>query len=166
MGDLDHDIGDRKVDFLIGSERIEIVAFHTVRGIPAHRAGLRHHSPGNDILVMRPGVGYEIDKNFHEMVLSKLPGIVSFSKSRIVQRLENHSEFVEGQYKKRGKFKYLNRWYKFPVMTRQEKELMINELKSVSQIGENSFEVIYSDEQHSEYIGDWNGYVISDQEKP
>jgi DNA modification methylase len=114
----------------------------------------------------RNSVGYEIDKNFHEMVLSKLPGIVSFSKSRIVKRLEKHSEFVEAQYEKRGKFKYLNKWYKFPVMTLQEKELIINELKSVSQIGENSFEAIYSDEPHSAYIGDWNGYVISDQEKP
>ncbi|MCF8052526.1 MAG: site-specific DNA-methyltransferase [Desulfobacterales bacterium] len=112
----------------------------------------------------RNSVGYEIDKHFHEAILSKIPGITAFSNNRISERFEKHFEFVEAQFKKRGKFKYSNCHYQFPVMTRQETDLMINEVISVAQTGEGSFEAVYADDPQSDYVGFWDGYVMSNSE--
>lgn len=109
----------------------------------------------------RNSVGYEIDDHFHEAILSKIPGIVSFSNNRISERFQKHFEFVETQFKKKGKFKYTNSRYRFPVMTRQETDLMINEVKSVEQTGDGFFEAVYADDPQADYVGFWDGYVIS-----
>jgi DNA modification methylase len=114
----------------------------------------------------RNSIGWEIDKNFQDTIVSKLPGIVDFFNARISRRLENHFEFIESRRKRRGEFKYANSRYRFPVTTRQEKDLLINEVKSVNQVGQNSFEATYSDEPQPDYVGYWEGYVASVPEKP
>jgi len=85
--------------------------------------------------------------------------IVDFSNKRIVERLENHLEFTKERFKKKGKFKHRNKHYLFPVITGQETNLLINELKSVKQNNDNTFEVIYSDEPQNQFVGSWEGYV-------
>ena len=64
-----------------------------------------------------------------------------------------------------GKFKYANKNYLFPVMTSQETDLMINELLTVKQTDGNSFEVAYSDKPQSDFVGLWDGHVMSDADK-
>lgn len=113
----------------------------------------------------RNSVGYEIDSNFQELIESKLAGIVGFSNKRIIERLETHFDFVERQFRKMGKFKYSNRHYLFPVMTGQETDLLMNELKSVNRTEHNTFEVIYSDQPQEDYVGHWEGYVMSETDK-
>jgi len=70
-------------------------------------------------------------------------------------------EFVEDRVKIKGKFKYTNDHYQFPVMTRQETDLIINELLDVHQTGTDSFEVSYSDTPQKEYVGSWDDYILS-----
>jgi hypothetical protein len=112
----------------------------------------------------RNSIGYEIDRNFGDVISSQLQGIVDFANSRIRRRLENHIGFVESQTEKMGKFKYRNRYYKFPVMTSQETDLLINELLSVKKSDENRFEAAYSDEPQAEFIGVWDNYVLTKDE--
>jgi len=113
----------------------------------------------------RNSIGYEIDCNLSEQIISKTSGIVGFSNKRIKERLEKHLEFIEDRYKKKGKFKYANNQYQFPVMTKQETDLIINDLFSVEQIDKATFEVTYSDKPQKNYVGFWDEYVFSDSDK-
>jgi hypothetical protein len=112
----------------------------------------------------RNSVGYEIDENFKDVITSEISGVVNFSNKRIKNRLEDHLNFVESQSEKVGKFKYVNKHYQFPVMTNQETQLLINQLLSIEQPENNTFEAVYSDEPQTEFAGDWNNYVLSETE--
>lgn len=113
----------------------------------------------------RNSVNYEIDHSLRECIISRLSDIVDFSNKRIVERLENHLEFIEERFKNKGKFKHSNKHYLFPVITGQEANLLINELKSVKQDNGNTFEVIYSDEPQSNFVSSWGDYVMSETDK-
>jgi len=112
----------------------------------------------------RNSVGYEIDENFKEVVTSEFSGVVNFSNKRIKDRLEEHLNFVESRSAKAGKFKYVNKHYQFPVMTNQETQLLINQLLSIEQSENNTFEAVYSDEPQTEFAGDFP-VLGSDQAK-
>ena len=101
----------------------------------------------------RNSIGYEIDHHLREFILSKYNRIVSFSNERISKRLDHHIKFVDERFKNKGKFKYTNKNYLFPVMTRQETDLIINELVSIKHTGEDSFEVNYSDKPQIDFVG-------------
>ncbi len=113
----------------------------------------------------RNSIGYEIDSNLREQIISKSSGIVGFSNKRIQERLEKHLEFVDERFKLKGKFKHTNTHYLFPVMTKQETDLIINELLAVHPIDSDSFEASYSEDPQEEYVGSWDDYVLSDSEK-
>jgi DNA modification methylase len=113
----------------------------------------------------RNSIGYEIDNNFYDAIVSRLNGIVEFGNRRITERLENHCAFVADQFEKKGKFKYLNKNYRFPVMTNQEAALLINALQSVKQAKEGRFEVIYSDTPQKKFDGDWDNLMMMDSKE-
>jgi DNA modification methylase len=112
----------------------------------------------------RNSVGYEIDMNFRDVISSQIEGIVDYSNCRIKQRLENHISFVKSQSVKMGKFKYLNKHYKFPVMTSQEKDLLINELLSVKKDNENQYVATYSNIPQTEFVGSWKDLILTKKE--
>jgi len=112
----------------------------------------------------RNSEGYEIDVNFRDVITSGISGVVNFSNKRIKNRLEDHLNFVESRSERVGKFKYVNKHYQFPVMTSQETQLLINQLLSIKQPENNTFEAVYSDEPQTEFIRDWNNYVLSETE--
>lgn len=111
----------------------------------------------------RNSIGCEIDHNLDETIQSKLSGIVEHANKRISQRLASHLEFVEKRYRTHGKFKHANHPYRFPVVTRQETALLVNELQSVRRVDENTFEAFHSDEPQSDYVASWAGYFADDQ---
>jgi len=112
----------------------------------------------------RNSVGYEIDTHFRELILSKTNGVASFANKRIVERLNKHLEFVKTQYQSMGKFKHTNIHYLFPVKTSQETDLIINELESVKRADDDSFVVTYSDDPQENFVGAWEGNILSDSE--
>jgi modification methylase len=112
----------------------------------------------------RNSIGYEIDPNLSDCIPSKASGIVDFSNRRIALRLDNHLEFIEDRYQQKGKFTYVNHHYRFPVITNQETNLIINQLTAVKPIESNSFEVHYSDAPQTEYVRSWDAYVLSAHE--
>ena len=76
------------------------------------------------------------------------------SNNRIRTRIQDHLQFVQQRSEEKGKLKYINRNYQFPVMTRQEIELFINPLENVKQTDKNTMEVAYADTPDPEFNGD------------
>ena len=103
----------------------------------------------------RNSVGYEIEPDFKRAIRTRMDTIVSFSNQRIEDRLEAHLDFVETRYREKGPFKYLNRHYGFPVVTRQEKELMVNSLKQADTLAEGSYRITYSESPQPSFCGHW-----------
>lgn len=102
----------------------------------------------------RNSMGYEIDPVLHEFIDSKCNDILSFANQRISARLQKHIDFVEQRGLKKGNLKYINKHYQFPVVTSQETELIINELKSVKKPEKGVIFVEY-------FVGPQEDFVIS-----
>ena len=100
----------------------------------------------------RNSIGFEIDSNFRDLILSRMNTMVNDANETIDARLRNHLRFVEERHKHGYAFKHLNTHYEFPVMTRQETELFINRLIDLKRVGRNHFEVMYSNEPQPEPI--------------
>lgn len=93
----------------------------------------------------RNGIGYEIDQNLIESVVSSLTeDFIDPANNRIRRRLADHQDFVRSQNKKKGAtaFKYKNSNYDFAVMTKQETNILFNYLQGIAR-RESTFEVGY-----------------------
>jgi len=103
----------------------------------------------------RNSIGFEIDSNFRDIILDINRHIVNFSNSYILNRIKKHIDFAEYWINNKGPFKYENIYYGFPVMTRQEKELIFNELKEVKRVDKDVFEVTYLEKPEKKSFGVW-----------
>lgn len=81
----------------------------------------------------RNSVGYDIDKSFYELIVRNLKNQEQFINDYISNRIKKHLNFVDERKKIKGNdaFKYINRHYNFPVMTRQELEIKIPFVKRI-----------------------------------
>ena len=100
----------------------------------------------------RHSVGFEIEQHFRDAIFSKMDTIVDYANDRIDNRLHNHLRFVKERHKNQRKLKHLNAYYGFPVMTKQEKILLINPLVGVKEIEENCFETTYSEQPQQPFF--------------
>ena len=92
----------------------------------------------------RNSIGFEIDPNFAGVISEAIGAIVPFSNIRIAERLEAHGEFVRGRFEAKGTFGYRSRHHGFPVVTRQEMEMLISPLAAVTSISPTEHQVEYS----------------------
>jgi DNA modification methylase len=104
----------------------------------------------------RNSIGYEIDFTFRDTICEIKNEIVPFSNRYIQNRLLRHIQFVVKRIREKGALKYKNNFYGFPVMTSQERELILNELIGLEDIGNDTFEVKYSEEFQKEFCKDWS----------
>ena len=81
----------------------------------------------------RNGISVEIDGTLLRVARSLLQALPEFANEHIRQRLRRHMEFARKRIAQGGAFKYCNRNYGFPVVTSQERELLLNDLLSVSE---------------------------------
>jgi hypothetical protein len=93
----------------------------------------------------RNSIGYEIDQGLREAILEGMNDIVSISNTWIRNRLYHHYQFISDRIRSKGPVKHQNQYYSFPVVTSQETDLIINELRSIHNKSECSHEVIYND---------------------
>jgi DNA modification methylase len=107
----------------------------------------------------RNSVGFEIETGFQEVFRANLDTVLAASNDGIRQRINDHLAFVESRLANDSKFKYTNRHYRFPVVTRQETELFINPLERVEQTGETTVAVTYADAPDQHYKGDWKDLI-------
>ena len=103
----------------------------------------------------RNSMGYEIDPALEKVIDRIKEGIVDASKQFIRKRLAKHMEFVVDRLKTKTGFKYKNKHYGFPVMTAQEKELILNDPLDIRRPERGEFEVEYSEKPQPEYCKNW-----------
>lgn len=104
----------------------------------------------------RNSIGYEINPALENVIDRINKVIVDSSKQLIRKRLAKHMEFVVHRLKTKGGFKYENKHYGFPVMTAQEKDLILNDPLDITQSEGGEFEVNYSDKPQSEFCKNWS----------
>ncbi|MBW2367884.1 MAG: hypothetical protein JRH15_08355, partial [Deltaproteobacteria bacterium] len=100
-----------------------------------------------------------------EPVHQRLDTVVAFSNERIENRISAHMTFMENRFKEKGTFRYQNRYYRFPVVTNQETQLLINSLRSIRKVSNTHFEVDYETNPQKAYCGGWEGY-FDESSKP
>lgn len=107
------------------------------------------------IATARNSIGFELDQSFRKDILPDKDVLVKFANEKILDRIERHLEFVQKRLETKGQLKYINKFYKFPVMTSQETELILNPLETIEKFGETSAEVVYSCKPHLDGIQEW-----------
>ena len=103
----------------------------------------------------RNSIGFELDNNLCDLIRSNMDSIVFYSNELINNRLSSHLSFLNEKYRTGKKFKYLNKPYGFPVVTNQEKELMINSVAGIKETDDHHFEMMYSEKPQPEFCGHW-----------
>ncbi|MBC2712722.1 MAG: site-specific DNA-methyltransferase [Desulfosarcina sp.] len=91
----------------------------------------------------RNSVGYELDKAFQSMICEGCGEAVDQSRRRIGDRFDGHLQFVRDRQAAGKPIKYTNQVYGFPVITRQETELMIPLPTAIHETAQNQFRVTY-----------------------
>jgi len=93
----------------------------------------------------RNGTGFEMDATLAAPIRSNIENIIDFSNGYIRTRIQQHIDFADEWIRDKGPMKHLNQPYGFPVMTGQERELILNDIVRVESPDENRFEVLYED---------------------
>jgi DNA modification methylase len=101
----------------------------------------------------RNSIGFEIDPDLQDAITAKTKTAVDFANHRIEKRLQDHLGFVKQRTKEKGPLKHINTPYGFPVVTAQEKQLLINRLVSVMQMQENGYKAFHCDEPQKKFVG-------------
>jgi len=113
----------------------------------------------------RNSIGFEIESGFRDQIFSIKDTVIDTSNDRIHHRIQNHLEFVQKRSEDKGNLKYVNKHYKFPVVTRQEVELFFNPLKNIKQIDGSTMTVTYSEVPQENFEGDWKELAPSQAKK-
>lgn len=91
----------------------------------------------------RSSIGYELDKAFETSIGQGLNQSISQARSRINDRLEAHRQFVRDRETAGKAIKHTNHVYGFPVVTRQETELILPLPSSIQEKTHHQFQVGY-----------------------
>jgi DNA modification methylase len=78
------------------------------------------------IASQRNSIGIEIDKSFSELITTPLNSLKKIINTRIEKRLNDHLKFVDNRKEKGKELKHSSEYYGFPVMTKQEKNILIH----------------------------------------
>lgn len=104
----------------------------------------------------RNSVGFEIDKNLKDEIFMAKDFLIDHASRYISERLNRHVAFVEERIRNEKELKHRNSFYGFPVITAQEKELLLDELVEIKKAGKDSLEVFYSEEPPKRFSGIWD----------
>lgn len=97
----------------------------------------------------RNSIGYEIEEGFRDAIGSLLSNDnVNMLNDRIRKRILDHKDFVKDRIDEKGEdsFSYENEHYDFPVITKQEKPLLLNYLKTIEPVSEHLVRAEYFDQ--------------------
>jgi modification methylase len=97
-------------------------------------------------IAARNSIGYEIEQGLRQDIFSEPSGLIASARQRIRARIDDHLAFVEQCRENGRELKYLNRTYRFPVVTRQETQLLLDLLEDISPTGSDSFRATYSED--------------------
>jgi modification methylase len=94
----------------------------------------------------RNSIGYEIESGFRQDIFSDPAGLITQAQDRVRSRIDDHLAFIEQSRETGREMKYLNRNYRFPVVTRQEVDLLLDILEDLSPGGRDSLQASYSED--------------------
>ncbi len=94
----------------------------------------------------RNSIGYEIEPEFRQDVFADLAGLTAQTQQRIRSRIDEHLAFVEQRLADGREIKHINRPYRFPVVTRQETELLFDLVEELSPSEHDSLRATYSND--------------------
>ncbi len=92
----------------------------------------------------RNSIGIEIEPNFKQIISKRIENSQVFLNKYIEERLANHIKFVNTEKKKSREFKYANKHHQIPVITLQEKEIILRLIEKIKGTDLVNFEVSYS----------------------
>ncbi len=93
----------------------------------------------------RNTIGIEIDPEFISYIKNEIPEYLSRANLRLLERIENHREFVKSRTEEKGNLKYTNTPHRFNVMTKQETKLILKKVVDIRPKAENSFVTTYEE---------------------
>lgn len=96
------------------------------------------------ILTGRNSIGIEIDKHFSDIIEKRITNVKEIADEYLKERIKKHNEFVEKRTKDKGELGYSNKYYNFPVMTRQELNLKLPKLEAIREVNKGLFEAEYT----------------------
>lgn len=97
----------------------------------------------------RNSIGCEIDPKFLSPIMEIEQTIKDLARETVLTRLKDHVSFIRQRIAQEKPVKHKNLPYGFPVITLQEKELLINELTGVKKTAKNCLCAVYSDTPQS-----------------
>ena len=80
----------------------------------------------------RNSIGIEIDLNFKKHFKQRFKNTKEFSNDVVDNRIRNHLKFAQGREKDMKPLKHINKTYGFPVVTRQEVEIIFDKLEKIA----------------------------------
>lgn len=90
-------------------------------------------------------VGFELDAAFKTVVLEQVADVPRMANRLIETRLEDHVRFIEDRIQRKGPVRYTNRHYRFPVVTAQEVDLVLDPVHHIQFVDSDRIKVIHSD---------------------
>jgi len=103
----------------------------------------------------RNSIGVEIDASFSETIQAQMKALLPYANHYMHERLQRHVAFVIRRLKEKGPLKHRNRFYGFPVVTAQERELILNELVGMEKIDKDTSRVHYSESPQEAFCKNW-----------
>jgi DNA modification methylase len=94
----------------------------------------------------RNSIGYEIEPGFRPSIFSDPAGLITQAQERVRSRIDDHLAFIEQSRETGRELKYLNRNYRFPVVTRQEIDLMLDILEDLPPADRDGLQASYSED--------------------
>ncbi len=91
----------------------------------------------------RNSLGYELDDTFSSLISRECMNLPQIAKRRIDNRFDDHLTFIRARTASGQPVKYTNQVYGFPVVTRQETELIILRPKALDETAPGHFRVYY-----------------------
>lgn len=93
----------------------------------------------------RNSIGVEIDPVLKPRIIRSTLGCKDFVNRRLCERVEDHLQFVQERLVTRGDMKHRSRSYGFPVMTKQETEIVLFAVNAIEEVQAGSvFQVDHS----------------------
>ena len=81
----------------------------------------------------RNSIGFELDEQFLDIFKRRVLHVKSASNSINQTRLKEHLEFIKMYEKKKKSIKHSSVYYKFPVMTKQEEDILFYSIKQIEE---------------------------------
>ena len=91
----------------------------------------------------RNSVGYGLDNAFRPLVAQGCQPAIELGCQRIAERFDGHLQFVRNREAEGKDIKHTNRVYGFPVITRQETEMIMPLPSAIQETLQNQFTVSY-----------------------